>query len=341
MKFKSIFPNSSTRYFQMLTQFIYIVTATNFWFVEDVKLPSNFLKVYNLVSKFLEVIIITFVFTGFGASYTQKNLTDKQNTDVFMKSTSSLCIYTMYGCIIYKREEIKQLLFLLMVTLKEIYNDKIEKQMMMKIKIYMIGLMFFGCAAPMMSYGLEGAFHAVTSNATFTTVIPIWPDLEDRRLIAGFTRILIYIVWLLLIAHVMAIYSLIISISICLGYQYVNLCEYFLNLHNIFDGEGSQEDWETRYEEAVKVGIKMHVIILRCVNQLQSSCKVVYGGQVLLNVCVMLLLLIQMMVGLIWKAIYYSSFAYPLFSYISVVRYLTIHLLYLNIIFRTVHQTFP
>ncbi|XP_063367816.1 uncharacterized protein LOC134656244 isoform X2 [Cydia amplana] len=93
----------------------------------------------------------------------------------------------------------------------------------------------------------------------------------------------------------MAVYSLIICISICLGYQFANLYEYFLDLNNIFDGEDNHEDQEKKYEEAIKVGIKMHNIILRCVNQLQSSCKVVYGGQILINVCVMVLLMVQMM----------------------------------------------
>ncbi|XP_063626993.1 uncharacterized protein LOC134798541 [Cydia splendana] len=293
MKYKPTFSNSSTRYFQKLTQNVYIVTATNFWF-EDVKLPNRFVKVYNSLSKFLEAIIVALAITAVGAGYSQKNLTQKQNTDTLMKSVPNLFVYIMYGFIVYNKEEIKNLLFSLTVSLKEIYNDEIERQMMMKIRLYMAGSIFVG-SCPMIAYGVEAAFHVLTSNATFTTLIPIWPDLEDRRLVAGFVRILIYIVWLLLIAHVVAIYCLMISISICLSYQFANLYEYFLDLNNIFDEEDSQEDQEKRYEEAVKVGIKMHNIILRCVNQLQSSCKVVYGGQILINVCVLALLMIQMM----------------------------------------------
>ncbi|XP_047996382.1 uncharacterized protein LOC125234216 [Leguminivora glycinivorella] len=287
------FSCSYIRYFQKLTKFVYIITATNFWF-KDVKLPNRFVKVYDSVSKFLEAIVIAFVITGFGASYTQKNLSEKQSTDILMKSVSSLFVYTMYGCVVYNKIEIRELLYSLTVSLKEIYNEEVQKQMLMKIKMYMAGLVFVGCC-PMTAYGVEGAFYALTSNVTFTTVIPIWPDLEDRSFFAGFARILIYIVWLLMVAHVMAIYSLIICISICLGYQYANLCKYFLDLNTVFDGEGSIEERERRYEEGVKVGIKMHNIILRCVNQMQSSCKIVYGGQILLNVCVMLLLMIQMM----------------------------------------------
>ncbi|XP_063540029.1 uncharacterized protein LOC134749053 [Cydia strobilella] len=293
MKYKPKFSNSSTRYFQKLTQFVYIVTATNFWF-EDVKLPNRFVKVYNSLSKFLEAIIIALVISTFGARHTQKNLTNKQSTDILMKSVSSFFVYILYGIIVYKKEEIKELLFSLTVTLKEIYNDEIEKQMMMKIRMYMAGLMFVG-HCPMITYGVEGAFHALTSNSTFTTIIPIWPDLEDRRLFAGFARILIYITGLLLISHVLAIYSLIICISIFLGYQFANLYEYFVDLNNIFDGEDNQENQEKKYEVAVKVGIKMHNIILRCVNQLRSSCKVVYGGQIIINVCAMVLLMVQMM----------------------------------------------
>nr|AST36278.1 putative odorant receptor OR55 [Hedya nubiferana] len=286
--------SAAINHFKKITKIIYILTATNFWY-EDIELPSVFVKINN-ISKLLEILIITLVVTGIGARYTQDgNLTEKQNTDVLMKSLSSFFVYAVYGCTVYHEEGIKELLLTLTVTLKGMFNDeKVERMMIKKTYQYLMGLIFVGCC-PMVAYGVEGAVNALTSNATFTTIIPIWPDLEDRSHFAGFARILIYIVWLLLVAHVVCIYSVIISVSICLGHQYANLCEYFLSLHDIFDGEGRIEEMETRYENAVRDGIKMHCITLRCVNQLQRTCSVAYSGQVIINVCVMLLLMIQMM----------------------------------------------
>ncbi|XP_063377523.1 uncharacterized protein LOC134664708 [Cydia fagiglandana] len=132
-------------------------------------------------------------------------------------------------------------------------------------------------------------------DATFTVMIPVWPDVEDRRIIAATARVVHYIVWLIFMVRVLVLYMLIITSTITIAHQFKHLCKYFEDLNDIFEGSGSQEEKERKYENAFKLGVKMHTISLWCTRQIQLTGGVAFSGQVIINVCTLGLLMLQTM----------------------------------------------
>uniref|UniRef100_A0A0K8TU59 Odorant receptor n=1 Tax=Epiphyas postvittana TaxID=65032 RepID=A0A0K8TU59_EPIPO len=285
--------NKTVHFFRKICKIIYLSCATNFSF-EEMKLPSLFIKIYSPLSKILEVIVVVFIASEWGSYFTQNNLTEKQTADMHLFAFSHIVIYSIYASAMYHKDRIRQLVLTLTVTLKKVCNDEEIERMMIKKTYWYLTAMVFVCSGSLFSYGLDAGVQALTSNATFTTVIPIWPDVEDRRFIASVARVIYYIIWWIFVTRVISIYFIVLSITICLGHQFTNLHKYFLDLSDIFEEVGSQEDKERRYEDAVKVGVKMHSITLWCAEQAQVTCGVAYSGQVIINVSVLVLLMIQM-----------------------------------------------
>nr|AJF23814.1 olfactory receptor OR58 [Planotortrix octo] len=285
--------NKTVYLFRKICKVIFLSCATNFGF-EDTNLPSCFIRIYGLISKILEVIVFVFLASEWGSFYTQKNLTEKQLSDMYLFAFSHVVLYAIYASALYHRERIRELVLALTVTLKQVCNDEATERVMIMKTYRSLTAMVFVCSGSLFSYGLDAGVQAFTSNATFTTVIPVWPDVEDRQFIASVARIIYYIIWWIFVVRVISIYLIVLCITICLGHQFTNLHKYFLKLNDIFEENGSQEDKERRYEKAVKVGVKMHSITLWCAEQTQVTCGVAYSGQVIINVSVLVLLMIQM-----------------------------------------------
>ncbi|XP_063360120.1 uncharacterized protein LOC134649339 [Cydia amplana] len=272
----------------------FLSCGTNFWF-EDMDCPAKLMKIYNAIAPVLEVLVALFIMSHFGAFWTQPNLTEKQSTDRMLLTCVNGLTYLVYVNILYHKREIRELVMTLAVRLNEVCNDgTIEKMMLRRTFRYITALVFI-CSSAMFSYGLGSGIQALTTNATFTNMIPVWPDVEDRRIIAAAARIVHYIVWLFFLARVIAIYTLILTNTISIAHQFKHLCKYFEDLNDIFEGNGSQEEKERKYENAFKVGIKMHAITQWCTKQIQLTAGMAFNGQVIINVCSLGLLMIQMM----------------------------------------------
>lgn len=93
---------------------------------------------------------------------------------------------------------------------------------------------------------------------TFTTVVTFWPDIDDKTTLANVARITIYLVWWIFMLRMCVSYVLVISVTICLSHQFKNLQSYFHKLNDIFKENLSQEQMESKYEEAFKIGVKLH-----------------------------------------------------------------------------------
>nr|AST36287.1 putative odorant receptor OR66 [Hedya nubiferana] len=258
----------------LVCKVIYLSCATNFWF-EDLNYQKIFMKIYDTVSKILEVIVVLFVISEWGPFYTQTHLNEKQNNDMYLFAFSHVVIYLVYASALYYKQELRKLVFTLGVRLKEVCNDAVVERMMVKTAgRYLTGLVFV-CSSTLISYGFDSGVQSLTTN--------------------GVARLLYYIIWWIFIVRVISTYLIILTITICLAHQFANLCKYFKSLNSIFEGTGSQADKEKRYEDAFKVGIKMHSITLWCARQTQTTGSVAFSAQVIINVSVLVLLMMQMM----------------------------------------------
>nr|AFC91742.1 putative odorant receptor OR58 [Cydia pomonella] len=294
MPIKPFQNNRTSDLFHTICKIIYLSCATNFWF-EDIDYPAIFMKIYNSTSRVLEVTVAVLIISDWGAFWTQPNLTEKQSNDRMLFAFSHVVLYSVYCSVIYYKREIRELVMTLTVRLKEVcYDGSIEKMMLRTTFRYTTAFVFV-CSSTLFSFGIGSGFQALTTNATFTTIIPIWPDVEDRRLVAGAARIILYIVWWIFLVRFISVYIILLISTIGIAHQFKNLCKYFEDLTDIFEGSGSQEEKERRYENAFKVGIKMHSITLWCMRQIQLVGGVAFSGQVIINVSVLGLLMIQMM----------------------------------------------
>ncbi|XP_041970677.1 uncharacterized protein LOC121727067 [Aricia agestis] len=140
---------------------------------------------------------------------------------------------------------------------------------------------------------------AQIAEGTFTTVVTAWPDVTDTSLRAEILRIFFYLVWWIFVLRTAAVYALVTCISIIVGQQFKNLQSYFYSLNEIFQDDDEIKVWEQErreqiYEEAVRTGFKLHDQTLRCTNEYQVTCNVIFSGQILVNVSVLCLLMLQM-----------------------------------------------
>nr|AST36281.1 putative odorant receptor OR58 [Hedya nubiferana] len=286
--------NDTVLLFHKICNLVYLGCGTNFMF-HKLKLPTKFIKTFNHVSKIFEMLSVVLICSEWGAFVTQKNLTLVQKTDLFLFGPTSITLYVMYWNGVYRKGQIKDLSFTLAVTLKEMFCDsEIEKKMIKKTWRFVVAMVciVFGF---LLATGINNGYRALTTNATFTTMLPVWPSLEDHSKAAGICRVVHYIVWWIFVTRVTCMYFIILAIAICLQHQFRILHEYFLSLPGIFDGEGSQEEKERKFEDRLKHGIKMHSLTLWCTDQTQLTCGVAFSTQVITNVLSLVLLMVQWM----------------------------------------------
>nr|AXF48799.1 odorant receptors OR58.1 [Lobesia botrana] len=301
MKFNKIIPkkykyktNDTVLLFHKICNIVYVGCGTNFMF-DNLKLPDRFIRVFSYVSKVFEALTIALILSEWGAFFTHKNLTIMQKTDLVLYAPTSVTLYAMYLNAVFRKEQIKELGYTLAVTLKEMFSDGATERLMVKKTWRFVTAMAVLVFGLVISTGIDTGYRAITTNATFTTMIPAWPMLEDRSTAAGICRIAHYVVWLIFVSRVGSMYFIILAVAISLQHQFRILHEYFLSLGSIFDGEGSYEEKERKYEEAVVHGIKMHSLTLWCTNETQVTCGLAFSMQVVTNVLSLVLLMVQWM----------------------------------------------
>ncbi|KAM3956772.1 uncharacterized protein ACR2FA_009272 [Aphomia sociella] len=286
--------NRTTEYFASACHIIFFWGMPNFW-IEDLKLPKTFVKIYRFICKWGVIILYSFVLLEWGALFTQHSLTEKQRSDAILFSMSHPLLYSYCIIMSRNRDDIKDLLYSLTVNLKSIHNnEQIEMNMIKKLKWYSAACMGT-CGVSMLMYGIDAAIQTLKTGSSFVTVITLWPDVNDTRQISELFRVAMYLVWWAFMIRIFATFILVISLNICISHQYENLCEYFYNLEAIFeDYKLSPNQMEEKYEEGFKTGIKLHAETLWCTRQNQKTCSVIFVGQILVNVSVLVLLMIQM-----------------------------------------------
>nr|AXF48800.1 odorant receptors OR58.2 [Lobesia botrana] len=286
--------NETRKFLNLICKIIYFSCGKNFWY-DDMDYPRIFMAIHNTLSNLLEVIVIAFNMGEWGAFLTQHHLNEKQTNDMCLFAFSHVLLYSVYVTVLYYKQDLRKLVYTFGVTLKEVCNDEMTERMMIKTAgRYLTGLVFL-CSSTLVFFGIGSGLQSITTNATFTTVIPTWPDTEDRRTIAGIARLLYYLVWWILMVRTVSVYLIILTLTICLAHQFTILCKYFESLNNIFEGTGSQAEKERRYEEAFKVGIQMHSTTLWCAKKTQETCGLAFSAQVIMSVSVLVMLMIQTM----------------------------------------------
>nr|WCC57336.1 odorant receptor 1 [Papilio dardanus] len=284
--------NLTASFFKTLNDYLHFFGVSNLW---TEKLDRSGSSVNRRVSKVITLCLYIFVISETIGFFTQPNLTEKQSSDRLLLGISHPILINYYTSVEYHKEKLKKIIHALSVALKNVYNDqKVERGMIRKSKLYSAAYLFSFSSA-LISYGIDALIQVFMKDGTFTTVITAWPDVEDRSSYANIARIISYFLWWIFMTRMSAIYVLVICLTICLSHQYKNLQSYFYHLVEIFDDQDlSQEEKEQKYEESVKIGIKLHSDTLWCTRESETACAVVFSGQILVNISVLCLLMLQM-----------------------------------------------
>ncbi|XP_013138752.1 PREDICTED: uncharacterized protein LOC106103520 [Papilio polytes] len=286
--------NLTASFFKTLNSYLYFFGVSNLWL--ENKNHSKFISSINRrISRVITICLYIFVTSEIIGFFTQPNLTEKQSSDRLLFGLSHPILINYYTSVEYHNEKLQKIIHALTVALKNVYNDKkVERRMIRKSKMYSAAYLFSFSTA-LISYGVDGLMQVFKKDGTFTTVITAWPDVDDRSSYANIARIISYLLWWLFMTRMSAIYVLVICLTTCLSHQYKNLQSYFYHLVEIFDEKDlSQEEKEKKYEDSVKIGIKLHSDTLWCTRESETACAVVFSGQILVNISVLCLLMLQM-----------------------------------------------
>ncbi|XP_026738210.1 uncharacterized protein LOC113501300 [Trichoplusia ni] len=286
--------SKTTDFFYKIYLTVYICGFPNCW-IEDLKITKRFARVYDRFTLFNNALICTLIGTELLAVFTQHNLSEKQQSNYMIYFMSHPLMYGFRVIMGTHQKKVKTLLYSLTVVLKRVHNDpEVEKQMIHSAVMYLFALCF-SCAMCMTMYTVDAGWEMISHNATFTTLVTVYPDVEDRSELASFVRILTNIVWWIFYTRIIGVYILVIPLATCLSYQFKNLQSYFISLADIFERDDlSQTLMEEQYEEGFKTGIKMHLETLRCTKLTQTICNEVYSGQILFNMFMLVALMAQM-----------------------------------------------
>nr|QPX50362.1 odorant receptor [Helicoverpa armigera] len=286
--------SKTTDFFYKMNFAIYIFGLPNFW-IEDLKLSKRFVKIYDKISLFNDLLVYLLLVMEFGAFFTQHNLTDKQkfNLMVFAISHPLLCSF----CVMVSKlkKKVRLVMYSQAVALKRDYNDpEVEKQMIARSLTYVLAFMS-SCTITMIMFAIEAIWDVIRHGATFTTLITAYPDVQDRSVLADVVRVLAFVTWWIFLTKMVAVYMLVIPLTISLRYQFKNLQSYFLSLADLFErSDLSQKEKEEKYEAGLKLGIKLHSETLSCAEDTQDVCRGVFSGQIIFNILLLIVLMAQM-----------------------------------------------
>nr|QEE82756.1 odorant receptor 38 [Conogethes pinicolalis] len=286
--------NNGTRYYYKLCNIVYLAGLPNFW-MEDLGYSETFVKYFDYLTKLVTGILYMFMVSEWAAAFTQHNLTPKQSSDSLLFNYAHPLLSTYRLIMIYKQDQFRELIFNLFVKLKEVFNEeKVEQEMIRKSKMFVVSFTII-CSMTLVFYGFESFLQVLTTDATFTTVITAWPDVKDKSTAAGVGRVIAYLIWWMLMLRIFASYIIVMSLMVALEYQYKNLRQYFRSLQEIFEEDLSQSEMEMKYEEGVKIGIRLHSETLNCARLAQDTCSTIYCLQIILNITVLVSLMSQML----------------------------------------------
>ncbi|XP_063530103.1 uncharacterized protein LOC134741301 [Cydia strobilella] len=286
--------NAKISLFYNICAIVFFGFDTNFLF-DDLKLPRKIVEICRIISNVFGLLILLYVCSVVAAFVTQHNLDMTRKAQMWLYGPSSLTLYAMYWNIVLRKNQIKKLTYTLVVVLRGMFtDDELEKEMIKKTWRFSYAFAFL-LNGLFVSTGIVAGYVASTTNDTFTTMVPAWPDLNDHSLAASIARIAHYCVCYIFLMRIGCIYFVIAAIAIALQFQYGILCNYFHSLNSIFDEEGSHEEKEQKYEDAFVFGIKMHSLTLWCIDQTQVTCGVAFSAQFIANLMTLVAIMVKFM----------------------------------------------
>ncbi|XP_063635754.1 odorant receptor 22a-like [Cydia splendana] len=286
--------NTTVSLFYKICAIVFLGCGTNFMF-DDLKLPRKVVEICRIVSKVFALLVLMLVCSACIAFFTQHNLDMMHKSKLWLFGPPLVALNAMQLNCVLRKNQIKKLSYTIAVVLRGMFTvDELEEEMIRKTWRFSLAFAFL-LNGLFFSTGIVTGYVASTTNETFTTIVPAWPDLNDHSLAASIARIVHYCVWYMLLMRVCSVYFIILAITIGLQYQFSMMCNYFHSLNSIFAGEDSQEEKQHKYEDAFKFGIKMHSLTLWCIDQTQVTCGVAFSSQFITNLVTLISLMVQFM----------------------------------------------
>lgn len=149
------YTNDTTKLFRNLNTVLYFCGLTDFW-IENVNFSKKFVKIYGIVSIFIEIVMFLFMSSEVAAFFTQHNLSPKQVADRLVFGISHPILYIYVLNLIYYKGNVRDVLNQLAAVLKQVHNDEqVEREMISKLKIYLAAyvtccglcIVFYGASA--------------------------------------------------------------------------------------------------------------------------------------------------------------------------------------------------
>nr|QPX50340.1 odorant receptor [Helicoverpa armigera] len=286
--------SKTTEFLINLNKFVFIFGLPNFW-IEKLDFTDTFRKVVGQLNKYGNWSIFGLILAEYGAYFTQKNLNERQSSDLILFMICHTLTTAFRVSVSHKDVQIRNVVYKLGIALKEEFNDsQAEDQMIRRSKFFSWALIL-NCVLSLLMYTVEAVMRVIRAGATYTTVITAYPDVDDRSTLSHVVRVIAYIIWCIYLTRIFAVYSLVISLTIAMSYQFKNLTSYFCNLSKIFEDERmTQTEKEQEYERAFRVGIKIHSETLKCTEDIQAICRDVFSGQIIFNILMLIVLMHQM-----------------------------------------------
>lgn len=151
-------PSKTTEFFTKMNKIWSIAGLYNLWIIDEY---NN--KTLKFIHKIITFSIYIFIFTEYLASLTQPQLTEKQSKDLLLFVLCHPIFMSYYVGLVYHKKKVKDLLIMLNITLKEIYNDPdVEKRMIRRATIFSITYQLSICVS-VFSYGFDGLMQVLRS----------------------------------------------------------------------------------------------------------------------------------------------------------------------------------
>lgn len=144
----------------------------NFW-PGKLDLPDKITKLMNMSYLPKSIILFIFIISEYAAIFTQENLTEKHASLLIMFCISHTLLYSSYlGSVILYQDEIRNVVYKLAISLKNLFSDeKVEAKMTKKIKVFTF-LSILNNGAAIGSYALEGFVQAITKGMYLMQYLP-------------------------------------------------------------------------------------------------------------------------------------------------------------------------
>uniref|UniRef100_A0A2A4J5V4 Odorant receptor n=1 Tax=Heliothis virescens TaxID=7102 RepID=A0A2A4J5V4_HELVI len=188
--FSGYYKSSKTTEFLInLNQFVFIFGLPNFW-VQELDISDSFRKIVGYFNKYGNWSIFGLILAEYGAFFTQKNLNQRQSSDLvlFMISHSIITGFRVRIC--HQEVEIRNVMYKLGIALKEVHNDSDAEEQMIKRSKFFSWALILNCVMSFLMYTIEAVLRVIRVGVTFTTVITVYPDVEDRSGLSNGVRVI-------------------------------------------------------------------------------------------------------------------------------------------------------